>query len=221
MILHSNRVSQDYDALVTTGDLTVFPGSVNTVPSKVRFSLDIRAPSFATVSAVKNELWKDFWVIAKGENPANPDELATGRPLAVNWTTQLISPEVSFDEDCMEAVRVSAESVLKDRSEQEGGRPLYRYTKTKAGHDSVNTSKRCPTAMILVPSRNQITHHPEEWSSPEDCAIGAEVLCHSVLRYDRLMAGGEGSKFKRVQPLGRVSPGGRSGRIGPLGRVTL
>lgn len=57
-----------------------------------------------------------------------------------------------------------------------------------AGHDSVYTSKRCPTSMIFVPSRNGISHHPEEWTSPEDCALGAEVLCQSVLRYDRKMS---------------------------------
>lgn len=110
-------------------------------------------------------------------------------PLSVHWTTDFVSPAVLFHPDCIDAVRASARSVLEGRGDDNQQGLLFRDMTSGAGHDSVYTSKRCPTSMIFVPSRNGVSHHPEEWTSAEDCALGAEVLCQSVLRYDRLMAG--------------------------------
>ncbi|KAK1961557.1 Zn-dependent exopeptidase [Colletotrichum sublineola] len=57
-----------------------------------------------------------------------------------------------------------------------------------AGHDSVYTSKRCQTTMIFVPCKDGVSHHPEEYCSPEDCANGAQTLLEAVLGYDQLRA---------------------------------
>jgi len=62
-----------------------------------------------------------------------------------------------------------------------------------AGHDSVYVSKRSPTAMIFVPCKGGISHHPAEYCSEEDCENGAQVLLGALLRYDRLRNRGEGS----------------------------
>lgn len=42
--------------------------------------------------------------------------------------------------------------------------------------------------MIFVPCRNGVSHNPEEHCTPEDCALGAQVLLGAVLRYDALRA---------------------------------
>lgn len=42
--------------------------------------------------------------------------------------------------------------------------------------------------MIFVPSRGGISHNPDEYTSPEDCALGAQVLLGAVLGYDTLIA---------------------------------
>lgn len=185
MIAHSNRVARKHSALASTGILTLSPGSVNTVPGSVRFSLDVRAPVDETVEAVEAELKRDFEVLARGGSvegePAGYESSEKPLPLSVNWTTDFVSPAVLFHKDCISAVRAAAQSVLGDEA-------LYRDMRSGAGHDSVYASKIVPTSMIFVPSRNGISHHPEEWTSPEDCAIGAEVLCQSVLRYDQMMA---------------------------------
>lgn len=193
MITHSNRVAARHSALASTGILTLSPGSVNTVPGSVRFSLDLRAPADETVEAVEAELRRDFAALAAaggaeaGAGVDQPD-VAAGLPSSVRWTTDFVSPAVLFHRDCIAAVRAAARSVLGDEGKGEGEGLLYRDMTSGAGHDSVYASKRCPTSMIFVPSRNGVSHHPEEWTSPEDCALGAEVLCQSVLRYDRMMA---------------------------------
>lgn len=180
LIAHSNRIAAQHSALASTGILTLSPGSVNTVPGHVRFSLDVRAPADSAVEAVEADLRRDFALLAEGKGI---DGRGAGAPLplSVRWTTDFASPAVLFHKDCISAVRASAESVL-------GSSKLYRDMTSGAGHDSVYTSRRCPTSMIFVPSRNGISHHPEEWTSAEDCALGAEVLCQSVVRYDQLLA---------------------------------
>lgn len=190
MIAHSNRVGRELSALVSTGILTLEPASTNTIPAKVRFSLDVRAPADATVEAVEARLKSDFAALARGDDSSvNHDVMvnavgasaAPSLPLSVSWRTDSVSPAVLFHGDCIDAVRASAGSVLADAS-------LYRDMTSGAGHDSVYASRRCPTSMIFVPSKGGVSHHPEEWTSDEDCALGADVLLQSVLRYDHLLA---------------------------------
>ena len=51
-----------------------------------------------------------------------------------------------------------------------------------AGHDSVLVAKLCPSAMLFVPSRGGVTHHPAEYTAPEQLAAGAQVLLDAVMR---------------------------------------
>lgn len=182
LIAHSHRIAAKHSALASTGVLALSPGSVNTIPGHVRFSLDVRAPADETVEAVEAELKGDFAAIARGKNVDDPAFPKTSeKELTVKWQTDSTSPAVNFHPDCIAAVRAAAGSVLGDED-------LMRDMVSGAGHDSVYASRRCPTSMIFVPCRNGVSHNPEEYTCPEDCAIGAEVLLQSVLRYDRLRA---------------------------------
>jgi len=40
----------------------------------------------------------------------------------------------------------------------------------------------CPTTMIFIPSRNGVSHRPDEYSSPEQIKTGVEVLAHTLNR---------------------------------------
>jgi len=172
MISHSHEVASKYSALASTGILSLSPGSVNTIPGKVSFSLDIRSPKDSILDAIEAELRKDFAIMASRET-------TKGLDLAVSWTKDSDSPATHFHPDCISAVREAAVAVTGDES-------LVRDMVSGAGHDSVYASRRCPASMIFVPSRGGVSHHPEEYTTPEDCAIGAEVLMQGVLRYDQL-----------------------------------
>ncbi|KAK3681662.1 hypothetical protein B0T22DRAFT_472622 [Podospora appendiculata] len=162
MISASHDIATKHAGLASTGILTLAPGSVNTIPSSVKFSLDIRAPQDSTVDAMEAEMKREFARIAS-------KDVTNALELAVNWQTDSVSPAVHFHKDCIAAVQDTAASVL-------GSMSLSREMVSAAGHDSLYTSRRCPTSMIFVPSRNGVSHHPEEYTSPEDCAVGAEVL---------------------------------------------
>ncbi|KAI1435468.1 hypothetical protein GGR50DRAFT_322485 [Xylaria sp. CBS 124048] len=180
LITHSNRLATKHSAVASTGILTLSPGSTNTIPGRVSFSLDVRAPADSTIDAMDADLKRDFEALAAGEDVGGLLSGGTPRkPLSVSFRTDSDSPATQFHPDCIEAIQTSAEAVT-------GSETLVRDMLSGAGHDSVYTSRHCPTGMIFVPSRDGISHNPAEYTSPEDCAIGATVLMHSVLRYDQL-----------------------------------
>lgn len=128
---------------------------------------------------VEKALKHDFELLAKGVDVGGLLEGSTpGLPNAVTWRTDSVSTATKFHPDCIRAVREGAAAVL-------GGDDLIVDISSGAGHDSVYASKRCPATMVFIPSKGGISHNPEEWSSPEDCAIGAEVICQAVIRYDQ------------------------------------
>lgn len=183
LILHSHRVATKNGALASTGILTLKPGSTNTVPGTVRFSLDVRSPQDEIVEKVEEILRADFAAIAAGENIGGlTDDCTPSLPCSVSWRTDSVSPAVKFHPDCIACVRDAARGIFGAEQAESLTKPMT----SGAGHDSVYTSKRVPTSMIFVTSKDGVSHNPVEYTSPEDCAIGAQVLTGAVLRYDRL-----------------------------------
>jgi N-carbamoyl-L-amino-acid hydrolase len=54
-----------------------------------------------------------------------------------------------------------------------------------AGHDAQAMAKIAPTGMIFIPSKDGISHSPEEYSSVKDIASGASVMFHTILKLDK------------------------------------
>ncbi|KAF2666679.1 putative beta-alanine synthase [Microthyrium microscopicum] len=169
MIVESNRIASSLSGLASTGVLTLTPGSVNTVPGTVRFSLDIRARQDDIVDAIEAEVKASFVQLAQ--------------PCSVEIQRDFTSPAIEFDKNCISCIHEAAQSLFTTRTEE-----LTKEMVSGAGHDSVNTNYICPTAMIFIPCKEGVSHNPREYSEPEDCAIGADVLLNSILNYDKLRA---------------------------------
>jgi hydantoinase/carbamoylase family amidase len=178
MMVRAREVAATKGCLASVGIIEVAPGSVNTVPGQVSFSLDIRGPETALVAEVEKELRSDFDKIAAAEGAG------IGKPCRVEWTLDFDSPAVKFHEDCINCVQQSAHAVVADAPVVDT-KALVRPIMSGAGHDSVFTSKRVPTSMIFVPCKDGLSHHPEEFCSADDCATGASVILQAVVRYDR------------------------------------
>ena len=145
----------------TIGEFQAFPGSRNTVPGRVGFTVDLRHPDGNTMDAMDHALREVF------ERARGP---AAGRielPLEEIW----YAPPVAFDPECIEAVRQAAARLGLSAREIVSG----------AGHDAVYMARAVPTAMIFVPCRDGISHAEVEYASPEACTDGANVLLHAVL----------------------------------------
>ncbi|KAL5118970.1 hypothetical protein ACEQ8H_003099 [Pleosporales sp. CAS-2024a] len=179
LILHSHRLATAHHALASTGILNLRPGSTNTVPGTVSFSLDMRSPQDSTVAKMTDLIKHDFPLIAAGTNILDSNLGCTpGLAVSVDIVEDFSSPATNFHADCIASVRQSAHQIV--------GPNVVMEMTSGAGHDSVYASKRCPTSMIFVPCREGVSHNPREFCKDEDCALGTQVLVQSVLRFDRM-----------------------------------
>ncbi|RJE20537.1 Beta-alanine synthase [Aspergillus sclerotialis] len=168
MIASSNDIAKRHNALASTGVMKVpSNASTNTVASEVTFTLDIRHPQDSVVHAVQEECLKSFTSIASQD----------GKGVSFDWTLDTDSPAVQFDRGCVGSIQAAADALV--------GPEKWMEITSGAGHDSVYTSKHCPTAMIFVPCRDGVSHHPTEYCSPEHCALGTQALLDSVVHYDQ------------------------------------
>ena len=156
------QIAHDHapDGRATVGELQAFPGSRNTVPGRVAFTIDMRHPDGGVMDAMDHALRAAF-ERARGRTP----------DLAFDLHEIWYAPPVAFDPGCVAAVRqAAAELGLSARDIVSG-----------AGHDAVYMARVVPTAMIFVPCKDGISHNEAEYASPQACADGANVLLHAVL----------------------------------------
>lgn len=92
--------------------------------------------------------------------------------LEVEVITQLLRTPVHMDA----AMTALIEAVAEDLNL--GCTRLPSWT----GHDALNMARIVPTALFFIPSRGGVSHAEGEYSSPEHCAAGAEVLLHAALK---------------------------------------
>jgi hydantoinase/carbamoylase family amidase len=151
MIASSNTIAKQFGGLASTGVLKLpANSSTNTIASSASFTLDIRHPDDEAVAKMQDEILGSFDKIASED----------GRGVELTWTLDTDSPAVKFHPDCIGAVERAADKLVGP----DGWLPIT----SGAGHDSVYTSRLCPTTMIFVPCKDGISHHPEEYCTPED-----------------------------------------------------
>ena len=66
----------------------------------------------------------------------------------------------------------------RQSAEEEGA--SFTRMPSGAGHDAMVLAHHVPAAMLFVPSRGGLSHCPEEFTSPEQCELGARVLARTV-----------------------------------------
>jgi acetylornithine deacetylase/succinyl-diaminopimelate desuccinylase-like protein len=49
-----------------------------------------------------------------------------------------------------------------------------------AAHDTMCVADRVPTAMVFVPCKDGISHHPDEDAEPTDAALAAEIILNAI-----------------------------------------
>lgn len=166
-LLMTHDVARSHNGLATTGIFRLEPGSVNTIPNHVEFTLDIRHVDDAVLSAMEAEMR------ARGEGLLQTD---SRHQCTMTWEFLQDNSATHFNADCKAAVK---EAALASVSPAE-----VREMVSGAGHDSCATSRTVPTAMIFVPCAGGVSHNPSEYATPEDCALGAQVLLDAALLYD-------------------------------------
>jgi len=159
-IENAARSSGAVDTVATVGVCDVFPGAVNSIPSRVGMTLDIRDTDLARRDGVMQTI-----------EHALQDISAKRR---VSIQSELLNADAP--EDCAPEVRAA----LSD-SCREHGFPLLEMV-SRAYHDSLFISRIAPTGMLFIPCRNGYSHRPDEYAAPEDIARGALVLAEALAK---------------------------------------
>ncbi len=86
---------------------------------------------------------------------------------------------VEIEEKCFNRAALMAPALI-DEIREAAGHLGYssRVMPSGAGHDAQALAAVCETGMIFVPSEGGLSHHPDEWTAPEDLERGANVLLH-------------------------------------------
>jgi N-carbamoyl-L-amino-acid hydrolase len=151
------------DARMTVGIIETHPGSPNTVPGRLRFTVDLRHPQQQHYRALRDALQQTV------------AEALTRHQLQGSVLCYWEAPGVAFDEGCVRAVRRAASALGYSSMDIISG----------AGHDSCNTAAVAPTSMIFVPCAGGLSHNEAEQATPADLEAGANVLLNAVLSMAR------------------------------------
>ena len=148
------------DTVATVGICEVFPGAVNSIPSRVRVSLDVRDTDLSRRDGVIDEITRASDAIS--------------RKRQVTIQTELLNSDAPAD--CApEVVEALADSCRKHQLK-------FLPMVSRAYHDSLFISRIAPTGMLFIPCRNGYSHRPDEYASPEDIARGALILAETLAK---------------------------------------
>ena len=158
-LVHEVAMAHQPSAVGAIGHVDVYPNSRNVIPGRVVFTVDIRSPNIATLNAMKAEIEEKSATIAK--------ELGLG--ILIEEAGHF--DPVAFDEGCVTAVRNAAERLGYS----------HRNIVSGAGHDACWINRVAPTAMVMCPCVDGLSHNEDEDISKEWATAGADVLLHAVL----------------------------------------
>ncbi|WP_337098948.1 M20 family metallo-hydrolase [Paenibacillus sp. YIM B09110] len=139
----------------TVGSLTVFPDSRNIIPEKVSFTVDFRDIELSRRNGLETRLLKEI------------EEAADEHGLTY-----------TIREDTKSDPRYCADWIKKTLRIEADNMGIAPPPELMSGpfHDSLTMSYVCDYGMIFVRCKEGISHNPKEYSSPEDIALGAELL---------------------------------------------
>lgn len=146
-------------AVGAAGQIDVYPNSRNVIPGKAVFTIDFRSPDLSVIKDMEQRLAKDAMKIGEDMGLGVELEKVGG-----------FDP-VTFDENCVKAVRDAAERLGYS----------HRNIVSGAGHDACWISRVAPTAMIMCPCVDGLSHNEAEEISREWATAGADVLFHAVV----------------------------------------
>jgi N-carbamoyl-L-amino-acid hydrolase len=147
------------DARLTVGVIETSPGSPNTVPGRLRLTIDVRHPDLHQYETLRFEVER----LVRGALEHHDLE----GDIRCVWE----APGVVFHAQCVDVVRRATAALGYGSLEMVSG----------AGHDSCNVAAVAPTAMIFVPCAGGLSHNEAESAMPSDLTAGGNVLLHAMV----------------------------------------
>lgn len=158
-VVNEIALSHAPNAVGAIGHCDVYPNSRNIIPGKVVFTVDFRHPE------------KD--VITDMETRFRAAAAEIANTIGLELTIEEVGgfDPVQFDENCVTAVRSAAERLGYS----------HRNIVSGAGHDACWINRVAPTAMVMCPCVDGLSHNEAEEITPDWAAAGTNVLFHAVV----------------------------------------
>ena len=141
----------------TVGRFEVYPGSPNTVPGRVHFTIDFRHPDAKVIRELGDRVAEVARANAKG--------------CAVTVTDISYVDPCVFAKPVVDLIRETAEKLALKHMDMPSG----------AGHDAMHMNALCPTGMVFVPCLRGVSHNESESATAEDLAAGCRVLADALV----------------------------------------
>lgn len=143
--------------VLTIGKLTVYPNGANVIPNAVVFTVDVRSKSEACVQSVIQQVKTII-------------QTKTPKGITAEIEEMLYEKPVQLSEEIHQQLRANSEALgLKSRSMVSG-----------AGHDAMIFAGFTEVGLVFVPSKDGLSHTPEEWTDYEQIQKGIEVVYETV-----------------------------------------
>lgn len=144
----------------TIGEIKLFPNASNVIPQQAVLSVDIRSTKEQYIKAVEEKLYAE---IARIEAAYN---------VRVDVVQKMYVSPVDMSPETIHTM----ESICDELGYS------YMRMNSGAGHDAMNMTKITSSNLVFVPSKNGLSHHPDEWTEYEQLQKGVELLLQTVLK---------------------------------------
>jgi N-carbamoyl-L-amino-acid hydrolase len=158
-LVHEIAMKNQPNAVGAIGHVDVYPNSRNIIPGRVVCTVDMRTHLLDKLEGMVDEF------LARA--PELCEEIGVGFEAQV--VGQFDPP--AFDDTCVSAVRQAAEKLGYSHMDIVSG----------AGHDACWINDVAPTAMIMCPCVDGLSHNEAEEISPQWATAGTDVLFHAVV----------------------------------------
>ncbi len=158
-LVHEIAMANQPNAVGTIGQVNVYPNSRNIIPGKAVFTIDFRSHELDCLNGMLERLMSEAPKLCEG----------LGLEFSAEIVGQFDPP--AFDESCVKALRDAAERLGYSHRDIVSG----------AGHDTCWINKIYPTAMVMCPCVDGLSHNEAEDITMEWSTAGAEVLFHAVV----------------------------------------
>ena len=146
--------------VATVGKMEVLPNAANVVPGWVEMSLDIRDLSSLHIDSLLKQL------------RIHLEEIAVATNTQIRLNSCLHNEPALAESYIQKAIALSCENLSLS----------YTYLPSRASHDAQELAQIADMGMIFVPSKMGVSHDASEYTSPEECVQGANVLLQTLIR---------------------------------------
>ncbi|MER8371996.1 Zn-dependent hydrolase [Mesorhizobium sp. M1406] len=156
-----HEIAMDYqpDAVGAVGHMEVYPNSRNIIAGRTVFTIDIRSPEKEVLDAMDGRIREGIDTICEA--------------LDIQYKIEQVGhfDPVTFDAGCVKAIRDAAERLGYS----------HRNIVSGAGHDACWINRVAPTAMVMCPCVDGLSHNEAEEITKQWASAGADVLFHAVV----------------------------------------